>query len=147
MIKLSRMADYAVVLMTHLALTLEDGLQSAHDISSAVNLSEATVGKLLKQLQHAGLLQSERGLKGGYKLARQIENITIADIVTAVDGPIAITECTQESDLSDCNLEALCPTRVGWHRINDAVKQAFESVTLQEILSPTMFEKKQVNEA
>lgn len=142
------MADYAVLLMTHLALVRQQGLVSAHDVAKATNLSEPTVGKILKQLQHGGLLHSERGLKGGYQLARDEMDITMADIITAVDGPIAITECTQAAELSDCNLEALCPTRSGWHKINKAVKQAFESVSLADILAPNMmFNETQLDEA
>lgn len=134
MIKLSRLADYAVVLMTHIALRSE-GLHTAAAMALETRIPEPTAGKILKALARVGLLESQRGTRGGYALARRPDAISIADIIAAVDGPIALTECG-EPDGGACTLETVCPTRVPWQRLNDAVRRALDEVTLAEMASP-----------
>ncbi|MCD6034459.1 MAG: system Fe-S cluster assembly regulator [Rickettsiales bacterium] len=140
MIKLSRMADYAVVLMTHLAQDAKrcEVPLSAHEISEATGIPDPTVSKLLKALSRGGLLTSTRGLHGGYTLAKGSTIITMADIISAVDGPISLTECINEEE-KNCGIESFCPTRSGWHKINHKVREAFASVSLAEIAVPVMF--------
>jgi Rrf2 family protein len=87
-------------------------------------------------MARAGVLVSHRGAKGGYRLARPPESITAADIVCAVDGPIALTLCI-EHGAGACDVESLCPTRRGWRRINDAVRLAMQSVSLSELAFPS----------
>ena len=136
MIKLSRMADYGVVLMTQLAR--EDGaLTTAADLSATCALPLPTVSKLLKQLAQEGLLSSHRGTKGGYGLARPADDISMADIIGAVEGPIALTDCI-EADGTICEIEALCPTRTNWRRINDVLTEALDGVSLVEMARPTI---------
>jgi FeS assembly SUF system regulator len=136
MIKLSRMADYGVILMTQLAR--EDGaLRTAADLSASCALPLPTVSKLLKQLAQDGLLESHRGTKGGYALAREATEISMADIIGAVEGPIALTDCI-EADGTICEIEALCPTRTNWRRINDVLTQALEGVSLAEMVLPAI---------
>jgi Rrf2 family protein len=86
-------------------------------------------------MARSGVLVSHRGAKGGYRLARQPEAITAADIVCAVDGPIALTVCIEHGD-GACDVESLCPTRQGWRRINDAVRLAMAGVSLSELAFP-----------
>jgi Rrf2 family protein len=95
-------------------------------------MAAPTVSKLLAALARAGVLVSQRGAKGGYRLARAPEAITAADIVSAVDGPIALTVCIEHGS-GACDVESLCPTRSGWRRINDAVRDAMKSVSLAEL--------------
>ena len=136
MIKLSRMADYGVILMTQLAR--EDGaLRTAADLSASCALPLPTVSKLLKQLAQDGLLESHRGTKGGYALAREATEISMADIIGAVEGPIALTDCI-EADGTICEIEALCPTRTNWRRINDVLTQALAGVSLAEMVLPAV---------
>ncbi len=136
MIKLSRMADYAVVLMTQLAREPE-ALRTAAELSQSCGLPQPTVSKILKQLAQAELLVSYRGNKGGYLLAREADGITMADVIGAVDGPIALTDCIGPDGLI-CEIEALCPTRTNWQSINDAMIQALSSVSLSEMAVPRM---------
>ncbi len=90
-------------------------------------------------LAHAGLLESQRGIKGGYALARDASAITMVDIIDALEGPIALTDCIGP-DGTLCEIEALCPTRTHWHRINDVLTQVLRSVTLAEMtMSPLEF--------
>ncbi len=136
MIKLSRMADYGVILMTQLAR--ENGaVTTAADLSASCALPLPTVSKLLKQLSQDGLLESHRGTKGGYALARAAESISMADIIGAVEGPIALTDCI-EVDGTICEIEALCPTRTNWRRINDVLTEALDGVSLAEMVLPAI---------
>ena len=136
MIKLSRMADYGVILMTQLAR--ENGaVTTTADLSATCALPLPTVSKLLKQLAQEGLLESHRGTKGGYALARTAADISMADIIGAVEGPIALTDCI-EAEGTMCEIEALCPTRTNWRRINDVLTQALDGVSLAEMALPTI---------
>ena len=134
MIKLSRMADYGVVLMVQLARA---GARrtTASELARTAVLPAPTVSKLLKQLAAAKLLASHRGADGGYRLARDSADISVAEIVAALDGPIALTEC-MTTDGMICEIEALCPTRTNWRRINDALVEALEGVSLAEMARP-----------
>jgi FeS assembly SUF system regulator len=130
MIRLSRLADYAVLLMSRMANTPQV-THNALDIAEATGLPCPTVSKLLATLAREGLLRSVRGAKGGYGLAHPARDITVAHIIAAIDGPIAITACIEHP--GSCDVETLCPSRVGWQAINRAVRQALEGVTLAEI--------------
>lgn len=136
MIRLSRMADYGVVVMTFMAMRASK-TQTTHQVAEATGLSEATVGKLLKVFARDGLLESHRGVHGGYELTRQAGDITVADIVTAVEGPIALTLCVDEHP-GNCDVESLCPMRGGWNRINNALREALEGVSLADMAFPEL---------
>jgi FeS assembly SUF system regulator len=131
------MADYGVVVMTQLARG-RGVVHTAPELAAATALPAPTVSKLLKLLANASLLESHRGTKGGYALTRPAADITMADIIGAVDGPIALTECVG-SDGAICEIEALCPTRTNWRRINDALVGALQGVSLAEMAAPTDF--------
>lgn len=134
MIKLSRMADYGVILMVRLARS-EPRRMTAGELAAAALLPSPTASKLLKQLAAARLLESRRGAAGGYGLARAAADISVAEIVAALDGPIALTECAA-ADGAACEIEALCPTRTNWHLINDALVGALERVSLADMARP-----------
>ena len=133
MLRVSKLTDYATVVMTVLAVA-PARVHSAQELAEAARLELPTVSKLLKQLAHAGLVDSFRGVNGGYKLARAPERITIAAIVEAMEGPIGMTECSAHSGL--CGHEPHCGVRVNWQRINVAIAQALGSVTLSDMLKP-----------
>lgn len=124
--------------MTQLAAR-PGSLMQAPDMALVTGLPVPTVAKTLKRLSQAGLVESQRGAKGGYVLVRDAADIPITEIIAAVDGPIALTDCTVEED-GVCEIEALCPTRTNWHRINDVLTQVLRSVTLAEMtMSPLEF--------
>jgi len=133
MLRVSKLTDYATVVMTCLAGD-GDGVVSAQALAERARLEVPTVSKLLKQLAQAGLVASTRGINGGYRLARAAERITIADIVTAMEGPIGMTECSAHSGM--CDLESHCGVRVNWQRINQAIAGALSNVTLADMLHP-----------
>jgi len=117
---------------------------TAADLADSTALPAPTVSKLLKQLSRAGLLDSHRGTKGGYAIARRPSEITVADIVSAVEGPIALTEC-MTSEGAVCEIEALCPTRTNWRQINDALVEALDNVSLADMAKP-VFEPRQIQQ-
>ena len=90
------------------------------------------MSKLLKELQRAGLVRSVRGAHGGYQLARATAEINAADIIDAVEGPVAMTECSNGSGL--CGIEATCLVGHGWQRISLAIRRALTDVSLDELL-------------
>ena len=132
MLRVSKLTDYATVVMTCLAAG--DGVMSAQALAERARLELPTVSKLLKQLAQAELVASTRGINGGYRLARAPERITIADVVTAMEGPIGMTECSAHAGL--CGHEPHCGVRVNWQRINHAIASALASVTLADMLHP-----------
>lgn len=135
MLRVSKLTDYATVVMTVLADgAARNAVLSAQEVSVRAHLELPTVSKLLKQLAHAQLVESFRGVNGGYRLARAAERITIAEIVTAMEGPIGMTECSAQVGL--CDHESHCGVRVNWRRINDAIAGALEGVTLADMLRP-----------
>ncbi len=134
MIRMTKQADYGIVLMAHMA-SLPDRLFSAARIAHEAQLPPPTVSKILKILARDGLLDSHRGVKGGYILARAAEEISVADIISALDGPIGITECICDTP-GECWHESICPVRDNWQRINQAIRQALEAITLAEMTHP-----------
>ncbi len=134
MLRVTKLADYGIVIMTYLAS--HNGLKAnARDIACEVHLPVPVVSKILKLLARHGLLESHRGIKGGYDLSRNPEDISIAQIIRALDGPIAVTECT-DAIQGLCGLETGCPVSANWHRINQAIYQALETITLAEMTQP-----------
>ncbi len=131
MFRLSKLADYGIVIMTNLARR-PDRQFSAGEIAADSLIPHPMASKVLKGLTRAGLLTSHRGVKGGYGLARPGEMITVAEVITALEGPIALTACIDEGP-GGCDIEALCPARANWQRINDAIRTALDGVTLAEM--------------
>ncbi|MFQ5525078.1 MAG: SUF system Fe-S cluster assembly regulator [Thermoanaerobaculia bacterium] len=131
---MTKQADYGIVLLTRMA-GQPDRLVNASELSAEVQLPLPTVSKILKLLGRAELLESHRGVKGGYCLAREAEAITVADIIAALDGPIAITECIDDTP-GECSQESFCGVRANWQRINHAIRHALENITLAEMTHP-----------
>jgi FeS assembly SUF system regulator len=133
MLRIGKLTDYGIVLMSYLA-TKSELQHSAHSLSEAVQMPLPTVKKVLKALTQGDLLKSERGAHGGYSLQRQVDQISVADIITAIEGPIALTECV--SDESHCVQEDHCSIQVNSARINNAVYLALDEVKLSDMLLP-----------
>ena len=131
MIRLSRLTDYGIVLMSHLAGIGDGEPHNAREIAAEAGLPQPVVGKLLKTLAREGLLKSHRGAKGGYTLARRPEEISTAEMITALEGPIGLTECTVHP--GQCEQEASCHVREPWQHINSAVRRALSEVSLADL--------------
>jgi len=134
MIRITREADYGIVLMTCLAQA-EDRPRSAAALAQQRQLPLPMVSKILKSLTRAGLLISQRGAQGGYSLARPAIEISAADIVGALEGPIAITECSTGNH-DGCSRLEHCEVSGHWTRINQAIHTALQSISLLEMSRP-----------
>ncbi|HSM87310.1 MAG TPA: SUF system Fe-S cluster assembly regulator [Candidatus Limnocylindrales bacterium] len=131
MFRLNKLTDYGIVLMAHVARSDEQSPHTARSLARATRLPLPTVGKLLRQLSDAGLLSSHRGVKGGYNLAREADNISVADIILALEGPIGFTECSVVPGL--CDMERSCSIKINSQIIGDALRDALEHVTLAQL--------------
>jgi FeS assembly SUF system regulator len=137
-IRMAKLTDYGLVVMTHMAHS-QDALQHrARELAVETRLPLPTVSKLLKQLMLGGLLVSQRGVNGGYSLARKPQDISVAEIIAALEGPIALTECSTEvSGL--CDLEPCCAIKKNQQIINQAVRSVLENVMLSDLAGPLHF--------
>ena len=134
MFRLSKITDYGIVILAHLAKGDPSATQNAREVATAVELPFPVVGKILKSLARRGILQSHRGSKGGYALLRPHGEITVTDMVSALDGPVALTECNVGPRL--CQHEETCPVRDPWHVINRVVEVALSKITLSDLIDP-----------
>ena len=130
MLRISKLTDYGTLVLAQLP-TDGEGLASAGQVANATHLSQPTVSKLLKSLAHAGLVVSERGSHGGYALARPDDEITAAQIIDAIEGPVAITECS--SAAGHCRLEPTCQVGSAWQRISLSIRRALTEVSLADL--------------
>ena len=127
MFRISRLTDYGTLILVYLAE--QDGrLCSASEVAGGTHVAQPTVQKLLKVLARSGLVDSVRGADGGYRLSRSPQQINAAQILDALEGPVAITECSMSE--SQCELESLCHVGGAWQRINSALRTALADITL-----------------
>lgn len=140
MLRVGKLTDYATVLMTCLAQAPDEILGSV-ELAARVRLEPPTVSKVLKALAAAGLVESFRGASGGYRLARAPGDITVADIVAAMEGPIAMTECSAHRGA--CHHESHCDVQVNWRRISTAIETALRSVSLAD-MAPRVSPKRRI---
>ncbi len=132
MLKLSRMIDYGVVILSQMSYRREE-IATAPELAEATGLPAPMVSKVMKSLARSDLVISHRGVRGGYTLSRGPEDISVASIVEALEGPVALTACVDASD-AHCRVESLCPIRGGWEKVNDAIRGALEAVSLADLL-------------
>ncbi len=130
MLRIGKMSDYALLLTNHL-VGKTDTLCTTEEIVVACRLPQATVRKLLKKLVDAHVVVSYRGVRGGYRLAREPKDITIAEVIVAIEGPIALTECTQIRN--DCSLAVDCELRQNWNYLNQMVATLFSNISLAQM--------------
>jgi len=134
MLRLNRMTDYAIVILGHMA-------QDVGRVRTSAALSEATavplpsVAKVLKIMAGSGLLTAHRGAKGGYSLDRPAAEVTMTEIIQALEGPIALTACVDGAEDS-CEVEHSCFMRGNWNRVNSAIHAALDAVTLADMMDP-----------
>ena len=131
MFKLNRLTDYGVVILTQMTWNPDD-LRTAPQIAQDTGVPLPTVAKLLNALAHEGLITSHRGAAGGYTLNRPAEAISVAEIVQALEGPIALTACVDGAS-GGCDVESLCPMRGNWDKVNKAIHGALSAVTLADM--------------
>ncbi|HEY8964760.1 MAG TPA: SUF system Fe-S cluster assembly regulator [Alphaproteobacteria bacterium] len=131
MIKLSRLSDYAVVVLETLSRDISTSL-SASQIALESGLPEPTVAKVLKLMAAGGLVTSSRGVNGGYAMAKAPNEMTVFDIVSAIEGRLGLTACVEGGD-EPCALQGSCAMHGRWNVVNQAVQKTFESITLADM--------------
>ena len=132
MLRLSKLTDYAVVVLVRLSDAAGGTVQTTPGIAAATGVPEPTVAKVLKAMVGSGLVASQRGARGGYRLARPLSAMPIRDVIEAIDGPIALTSCV-EGGTGGCEATALCPVHGRWDVVNEAVREALGAITLAEM--------------
>lgn len=132
MFRLSRLTDYAIALLTHM-VSDDKSIWAASDLAARSRLPQPTVSKILKHLAKSGLIKALRGAAGGYQLSKSPFEISIIQIVEAMDGPISITDCSGIGRESECLIRDFCVMGGNWNKINHAVRSALASVSLADM--------------
>jgi FeS assembly SUF system regulator len=133
MLKISKLTDYAIVVMAYLAKSAEQ-TYSAAVIAQSVQLSVPTVSKILKILLSAQLVNSSRGMDGGYILAKRTADISLAQIIAAFEGELALTECIKVNN--GCGIQFNCTLKHNWQVINEVIYSTLSHISLQAMLQP-----------
>jgi FeS assembly SUF system regulator len=135
MLRITKLTDYAIVVLTSMAGPTASGPHTARDLSDRTRIPLPTVSKILKDLSRSGVLVSTRGVQGGYSLAKIPTAISVAEVIDAVDGPVAITECSSDTPTS-CEHAGCCPVEANWVRINQVVRGALATISLADMARP-----------
>lgn len=132
MLKLNRIVDYGILVMTEIAR--RNACVSTTELAAVFGVSSTIVAKVLKRLARAGLVSSERGSRGGYRLARPAADVTLRAIVTALEGPIALTYCASGTATGRCKTRPFCVATDAMRRLNSLVNGAFDAISLEDLL-------------
>ena len=133
MIRISKLTDYGIILLTYFTQD-ESASLSARELAARSHIPLPTVGKILKLFSRAEILVSQRGVRGGYRLARSSEKISAAEVISLFEGPIALTDCSGHG--GGCGFMRDCPARGHWQKINGAMLKALNELSLREISTP-----------
>jgi Rrf2 family protein len=135
MLKLSKKTEYALMAVKYMAIKAEEGSVTAKEMSEGYNIPYDLLSKVLQQLTHKKLVNSFQGIKGGYSLSKDAENLTLFDIITAVEPNYQITECMQEgSSEKDCTYFNCCMIRDPLAKVQKEIDKLFKAVTIKQIL-------------
>ena len=133
MLRISKLADYATLILSHLAKQTDQFI-SATVLAKECRLSSHVVSKILKMLTHAHLTVAVRGAEGGYRLARAAQDITLAEVITAMEGGVCVTECCSKD--SACVLNGSCGMKNNWNVINQVIHSTLSKVTVKDMMVP-----------
>jgi len=131
MLRMSKLTDYGIVLLTHMAQGGSPQVRTALELAHASSVPVPTVAKILKELCRAGIVTSQRGRHGGYSLSRQADQISVAAIVEALEGPVSVTECSDAG--GTCALEPTCVAKSHWSSISRAIQGTLERLPLSAL--------------
>ena len=131
MLRLNKLTDYAVVVLCHMGME-RNSVYTVSRLARGSGVPQPTVAKLMKQLVRSGLVSSQRGASGGYMLRRSLTEIAISDVITSLEGPIALTACVDGTE-DICASIALCPIKGNWNKVNQAIKEALDNVSLADV--------------
>ncbi len=131
MLRMSKLTDYGLVLLTHMAQEGAPAVRTANELAERSRVPLPTVSKILKELSKAGIVVSHRGRRGGYSLSRPPEQISVAAVVEALEGPVALTECS--TALGTCSLEPVCLAKGHWGPISRAIQRTLQRLPLSAL--------------
>jgi FeS assembly SUF system regulator len=134
-LRITKQTDYGIMLLARMAELPAGSLLSTAEAARWSGLSRAMVSKILKSLARGRLIDSHRGVAGGYSLARRPQETTVAGVIRALEGPIAVVECAVHE--GQCQQEPICPARINWTRINHEIERALERIPISEMIGPT----------
>ena len=134
MLRLNRMTDYAIIVLAALALRPDELVASA-SLAQQTQLNQTTIAKIAKELVRAHIIIAERGVNGGYKLARAPQDINAAEVIEALEGPIALTACVTGA-IDPCSTRHGCFMSGNWEQVNSAIRSALSNVTLSQLIDP-----------
>lgn len=132
MIKLGKMTDYAVVILSEIARAGQDNVVKVSSLVETTGLSKTTIAKLTKILVKGKILTSSRGMLGGYALAMPPHEITMKDVITAVEGPVALTSCLDHTS-TNCLIQNVCQVRGNWEKVNNEIIESLQRVTIADM--------------
>lgn len=133
MLRITRLSDYAVAILGHLARS-GSPVRTAKEIAAESGLPAPVVSKILKSLARASLVVSQRGVQGGYRLSRKASQVSVAEVIEAVEGPVALTECGEKTD--SCEFVGNCSVQANWLRINQVVRRALANISVEDMILP-----------
>ena len=134
MLRITKQTDYGIMLLAHLAALPPGRIVSARDAADGTGISLPMVSKILKNLARSNIVESHRGVGGGYSLTGPPQGTTLAGVIRALEGPISMVECGAQP--GQCDQEPTCPVRVNWARVNREVELALERVPITEMVTP-----------
>ena len=129
--KINKLTDYSIVILANLVAKDENAMHTAKELSEFSGIPLPTVTRILKILSNKGILDSQRGAQGGYELTKNSADISVAEVIEAMEGPIALTECA--SDDCGCALEPNCAVGKPWQKINKAVNDVLQNISLSDM--------------
>lgn len=133
MLRITRLSDYAVAILGQLARSTSP-VRTAKDIAADTGLPAPVVSKILKSLARSSLVVSHRGVQGGYQLSRKPSQVSVADVIEAVEGRVALTECGENTD--SCEFIGNCTVQANWLRINQVVRRALANISVEDMILP-----------
>jgi FeS assembly SUF system regulator len=134
MIRVTKQTDYGLLMLAHMGSRPHGQLHTARELTEETGLPGPMVSKILKHMARAGIIGSHRGVNGGYRLDQTVDDISVARLIEALEGPIGMTTCSVESGA--CEHEDGCPVQNNWTRISRAITDALENIPLSEMLGP-----------
>ena len=135
MIRMTKFTDYGIVLLAHMAAFPEGSMHNVRDLARLANVPLPMAQKIFKELSKKDLVASQRGSNGGYQLSRPAEQITVLQMIAALEGSVSLTECSSDV-ASGCSLESNCPVNHIWHKVNLTLQDALGEITLKEMAEP-----------
>ena len=129
--KINKLTDYSIVILANLVAKDENAMYTAKELSEFSGIPLPTVTRILKMLSNEGILESQRGAQGGYELTKNSTDISVAEVIEAMEGPIALTECG--SDDCGCAFEPSCAVGKPWQKINKAVNDVLQNISLSDM--------------